>query len=330
MSKAPPHHESPTRDRPYRTHLPRAAFAPRHFGAWFVVLLLAIAGQLPLLLTRPIGAALGLMMMAANRKRREVVRINLALCFPDKGAHERARIARRHFIVAGQAFVDLGLLVFGPRWRVLRAVRIQGLEHLRAQLDSGGRTILLVPHMVGMNFAGSVVVREHRGFSMMKLQRNPIVNWMLNRGRARFGGELISRHQGLRPVLRRLRRGQGFYYLPDEDFGPKHSVFAPFFGVPRATLPTLGRLAEMADAAVLPFFVRLLPWGRGYEAVVRPPLAGFPVGDPVADAIAMNRALEQGIAAMPEQYMWTLKFFRTRPDGSASPYPATPRRVRRG
>jgi lauroyl/myristoyl acyltransferase len=295
-----------------------------------VVLLLAIAGQLPLWLTRPIGTTMGLLMMAANRKRRDVVRINLVLCFPDKTPAARARLARRHFIVAGQAFVDLGLLVFGPRWRVLRAVRLIGLEHLRAQLERGGRTILLVPHMVGMNFAGAVVVREHRGFTMMKLQRNPIVNWMLNRGRARFGGELISRHQGLRPVLRRLRRGQGFYYLPDEDFGPKQSVFAPFFGVPRATLPSLGRLAELADAAVLPFFVRLLPWGRGYEATVHPPLTGFPRGDAVADATAMNRALEAGIAAMPEQYMWTLKFFRTRPDGAPSPYPATPRRSRRG
>lgn len=329
MSNAHVDRESLTRDRPYRTHLTRAAFAPRHLGSWLVVLLLAVVGQLPLLLTRPIGSLAGLLMMAANRKRRAVVRINLELCFPNKRASERARLARRHFIVAGQAFFDLGLLVFGPRWRVLRAVRFQGLEHLHDQLARGGRTILLVPHMVGMNFAGSVVVREHRGFTMMKLQRNPIVNWMLNRGRARFGGELISRHQGLRPVLRRLRRGQGFYYLPDEDFGPKQSVFAPFYGVPRATLPSLGRLAELSDAAVLPFFVRLLPWGLGYEAIIRPPLEGFPSGDAVADATAMNRALEEGISAMPEQYMWTLKFFRTRPDGSPSPYPATPRRSRR-
>ena len=330
MSNAQLDRESPARDRPYRTHLPRAALAPRYFGAWLVVLLLAVVGQFPLLLTRPIGSVAGLLMMAANRKRREVVRINLALCFPEKSARERRRLARRHFIVSGQAFFDLGLLVFGPRWRVLRAVRFRGLEHLLAQLQSGGRTILLVPHMVGMNFAGAVVVREHRGFTMMKLQRNPVVNWMLNRGRARFGGELISRHQGLRPVLRRLRRGQGFYYLPDEDFGPKQSVFAPFFGVPRATLPSLGRLAQLADAAVLPFFVRLLPWGQGYEAIIRPPLASFPSGDSTADAAMMNRALEEGISAMPEQYMWTLKFFRTRPDGSPTPYPATPRRSRRG
>jgi len=320
----------PAHDSPNAPRLPPSAFAPRYLATWLGVLVLAIIGQLPLIVTRPLGAAVGLLMMAANRKRRDIVRINLELCFPQMGARERADLARRHFIVAGQAAVDLGLLVFGPRWRVLRAVRIEGLEHLREQLERGGRTILLVPHMVGMNFAGSVVVRDHPGFSMMKLQRNPIVNWLLNRGRARFGGKLISRHQGLRPVLRRLRCGEGFYYLPDEDFGPKHSVFAPFFGIPRATLPTLGRLAELADAAVLPFFVRLLPWAKGYEATVGQPLKGFPSGDPVTDATVMNRALEGGISVAPEQYMWTLKFFRTRPDAVPSPYPVTPRRKRRG
>jgi lauroyl/myristoyl acyltransferase len=166
---------------------------------------------------------------------------------------------------------------------------------------------------------------------MMKLQRNPVVNWILNRGRLRFGGGLLSRDQGLRPVVRGLRAGLAFYYLPDEDFGPKQSVFVPFFGIPTATLPTLGRLAEMADAAVVPCFVRVLARARGYEVVLGAPLASFPSGDRLADAAAMNRAMEDGIRDMPEQYMWTLKLFKTRPDSAPAPYPhkARHRRGRR-
>jgi Kdo2-lipid IVA lauroyltransferase/acyltransferase len=171
-----------------------------------------------------------------------------------------------------------------------------------------------------MNVGGIVVAQRTPVFSMVKLQRDPFVNWMLNRARARYGSPLLSRDQGLRPVLRGLEAGMAFYYLPDEDFGPKQSVFVPFFGVQTATLATLGRLAEHAGADVIPCFTRLLPGGRGYEVILHPALTDFPSGDRVCDAARMNEAFERGIRDMPEQYMWTFKLFRTRPSGETSPY----------
>jgi KDO2-lipid IV(A) lauroyltransferase len=117
-----------------------------------------------------------------------------------------------------------------------------------------------------------------------------------------------------------VRAGYFTYYVPDEDFGAKQSVFVPFFGVPTATLPVLGRLAETTDALVVPCFTRTLPGGRGYEVTLAEPLADFPTGDATEDARRMNQALEAGVKAMPEQYMWTFKWFRTRPDNGPSPY----------
>jgi lauroyl/myristoyl acyltransferase len=290
--------------------------------------LLWLSAGLPLALTRPLGAGLGLLMMAANRKRREIARVNLELCFPHWSVRQRARVRRRHFVANGQALLDLGLLAFGSKRRIVRVTHVRGLQQYRELARRGANVVLLMPHMVGMNFAGPILQRERPTFSMMKLQRNPLVNWILNRGRLRFGGGLLAREQGLRPVIRGLRAGRAFYYLPDEDFGPKQSVFVPFFGIPTATLPTLGRMAQMADAQVVPCFVRLLPRARGYEVVLKPPLPAYPSGDPVADAAAMNHAIEEGIRQMPEQYMWTLKMFRTRPAGAAAPYPTTAKRKR--
>ncbi len=312
----------------YRPRLGRSAWRLRYAGSWLMVLVLAVSAWVPLALTRPLGAALGLLMMAANRKRRQIARINLQLCFPHMSARQRARILRRHFIASGQAALDLGLLVFGAKRRILRLGRIRGLEPYRELVRHGRNVILLVPHMVGMNFAGPILARVRPTFSMMKLQRNPVVNWVLNRARLRFGGGLLAREQGLRPVIRGLRAGLAFYYLPDEDFGPKQSVFAPFFGIPTATLPTLGRMAQMADAVVVPCFVRVLTHARGYEVVLKPPLAGFPSGERLADAAAMNAAMEQGIREMPEQYMWTLKLFKTRPGEAPAPYPQRAKRAR--
>jgi KDO2-lipid IV(A) lauroyltransferase len=304
----------------YRPAFTRAHLAPRYWGAWLGMGLLWLLALLPLALTRALGAALGLAMYATNAKRRRIARINLRLCFPEWSERERTRMLRRHYIVYGESFTDLGHLAWNSRARLRRMVRVRGLEHYQGAVASGRNVILLVPHVAGMNLGGTVLSAEHPTFSMYKAQRNDLADWFLNRGRMRFGARLLERDQGLRPVVHALKQGLVFYYLPDEDFGPRHSVFAPFFNLTTATLPTLGRLAQMTNAVVIPCFARLLPWGRGCEVVLYPPLENYPGGDELADATHMNRALEAGIRDMPEQYMWTLKLFRTRPDGAINPY----------
>ncbi|HEX7044908.1 MAG TPA: lysophospholipid acyltransferase family protein [Burkholderiales bacterium] len=306
--------------RPLVSSTTRRWLRLRYWRAWAPLLALRTIALLPLSLSRALGMLLGALMYSANAKRRRIARINLALCFPELDDKERARLLRRHFRVAGQSYLDVAFLAWASERRFRRKVRIVGLEHLRAALARGRRVILLAPHCLGMNVGGVALGREARVFSMIKLQRQPLVDWLLQKVRTRYGAPLVAREQGLRPVLRQLAQGLVFYYLPDEDFGPRRSVFAPFFGVPTATLPTLGRLAALAQADVIPCFTRLLPGGRGYEVVLDPPLASFPTGDPAADAARMNEALERGIRHMPEQYMWTLRLFQTRPHGAPSPY----------
>jgi len=304
----------------YQPDIGLEGFGPRYWFSWFILLLLRACVLLPLAVLRWFGAAFGLLMMAANAKRRRIAAINLKLCFPDLSEEQHHKILRQHFIVLGQSYVDLGFLAWASRPRVLRKVRFSGLENYRALIEQRRNVILLAPHCIGMNVGGSVLATEHAIFSMKKAQHNPVANWLLNKGRTRFGVQLLLRNQGLRPVIRGLKHGLTFYYLPDEDFGARSSVFAPFFGVSRATLTTLGRLAQLTHAAVVPCFTRLLPGGQGYEVILKPALTDFPSGEREADATHMNQAMERGIREMPEQYMWTLKLFKTRPDNELSPY----------
>jgi len=63
-----------------------------------------------------------------------------------------------------------------------------------------------------------------------------------------------------------------------------------------------------------------LPDGIGYEVDIDPPMENFPSDDDTKNARQMNEALEAGINRAPEQYMWTLRWFKTRPHGEAPPY----------
>ncbi len=102
--------------------------------------------------------------------------------------------------------------------------------------------------------------------------------------------------------------------------GERASVFVPFFGIPTATVTVLSRIAETTNAVVIPCLTRILPHGRGYEVRLHPPFENFPTDDPVADARYMNEQIEQWVREMPDQYMWSYRRFKTRPNNEPSFY----------
>lgn len=305
---------------PYRAPFPRRAWAPRFWGTWLLLATMWLLAHLPLVMSHAAGNLLGPLLLAANPKRRRVAMINLRLCFPGLTPAARWRLLLRHYCASAKGMLDLGYVWWrGPAW-FDRRVRVRGREHLEAALAQGRRVILLTGHFAGMDLGGIVLSRLHPAVSIMKEIKNPLLNYFLWRGRVRFGGHLYVRAQGLKPVLRELRAGRMCYYIPDEDFGAREAVFAPFFGVAASTLGVLGRMAAITGAVVVPAFCRQRPWGRGYELILLPPLAPFPSGDVVRDTARMNAALEEGVRLMPAQYLWTLKLFRTRPPGEPDPY----------
>jgi KDO2-lipid IV(A) lauroyltransferase len=132
--------------------------------------------------------------------------------------------------------------------------------------------------------------------------------------------ELFSRQQGIRPLVKAMRRGLPFYYLPDMDFGSRDSIFVPFFDVPAATITGLSRIAHLAGAVVVPAVTRQLAGDAGYELRFYPAWENFPSENVEADTRRMNAFIEERVREMPEQYYWLHKRFKTRPPGEAKFY----------
>jgi KDO2-lipid IV(A) lauroyltransferase len=274
---------------------------------------------LPLSLLAPLGRAFGMFSYMVAAERRRVGRVNLRLCFPDWSEAERRRLLHRHFQAFGRAILERGILWWSSRERILRVVRIEGLQHWQAVAH--GPVIWLAPHFVGLDMGGTRLAAEYRAASMYSRQKDPTLDAILYHGRTRFVmPRLVSRQEGVRPLVRVMREGLPFYYLPDMDFGVRDSVFVPFFGVPTATITGLSRIARVAGAAIVPVLTRQLPGGRGYVLRFYPAWENFPSDDPEADARRMNAFIEERVREMPEQYHWLHKRFKTRPPGSPRVY----------
>jgi len=274
---------------------------------------------LPLRLIAAAGNVLGSLLFWLIPERRRVTRKNLELCFPQMAPPAREQLARAHFRSFCRSFLDRAVLWWGSRERVMGMIRLEGLEHLRAL--NGAPVLLLVPHFAGLDAGLSRLVCEHRVAGIYANPKEARLGEWLRRGRGRFGElQQISRQQGVRAGLPWIRAGWPFYYLPDQDYGPRGSLFVPFFGVIAATTPGLSRIARLTGAKVLPCVTRMLAEGEGYVVTIEPPWDNFPTSDAAADTLRMNQYIERRVLEMPEQYLWMHKRFKTRPEGEARFY----------
>lgn len=280
--------------------------------SYLVVVVLWCLHWLPLPVLRAIGWSLGRLLYALGRERRRVALTNLRLCFPQLNEAALDNLARRHFIAFARAFLDRTLGWWASPKRLKRIIHLRGAENLK---DADGRpTILLAPHFVGLDAGGTMMTMMTPLVSVYSNQNNPVFNDVLLKGRLRFNRPiLLSRLDGMRKAIKALKEGFPFYYLPDMDFGPRESIFVPFFEVQAATITGVSRLARLTDARVVPCITRQTSYG--YEVELLPAWENYPGESVEADTAFMNRFIESQVLRMPEQYFWLHKRFKTRPPG---------------
>jgi KDO2-lipid IV(A) lauroyltransferase len=291
----------------------------KHLPARLGFFLLWLFHWLPLGVQAALGSGLGWLAYWLTARRKRIARRNLELCFPEKSESERRRLLRQNLRASVRAALEHGLLIWASAPRLEKLIRIEGREHLDA--CRGKPVILLAPHFIGLDMGGVRLSTDLKVASMYSRSRNAVVDHYLLKSRTRFTqAALASRHEGIRPLIRIIQSGLPFYYLPDQDYGRRESIFVPFFGIPAATIPALARLTKVTGAKVVPAVTRQLPGGRGYVLRFYPAWENYPSGDIEADTRRMNAFIEARVREMPAQYLWTHRRFKTRPEGEPGLY----------
>ncbi|MEO8250446.1 MAG: lysophospholipid acyltransferase family protein [Burkholderiales bacterium] len=282
------------------------------------ILLMRALALLPLSWLRGIGAGIASVLYLAIPKRRKIALANLGLCFPELPEAQRIDLAKQHFRVFAQTFLDRAWLWHASPDVTRRRLKLVGDV---AQFEGNAPIVIFAPHFLGLD-AGATALSQQvaRNFdTIFTEQTNKVADAWIARGRQRFGNaRLLRKSSGVKSIVAAIRRGEPLYLLPDMDFGPAESVFVPFFGVPTATVPSLSRFTRLGRAKVVPVTARMTD--EGYEVTVHPAWEDFPSADPVADTALMNRRLQEWIEQMPAQYYWVHKRFKTRPAGEPSVY----------
>ncbi|MHB8912146.1 MAG: LpxL/LpxP family Kdo(2)-lipid IV(A) lauroyl/palmitoleoyl acyltransferase [Lysobacter sp.] len=289
----------------------------RHLPMWLAFAVMWLAAQLPWPLQRALGSLIGALALRLAGARRRTARTNLALCFPEKSVAEREALLRDHFRDFGIGLFEFARAWWGSAAPMRRTVRIEGREHLDA-LRAQGRGVLMVSgHFMTLELCGRLLCDHVPLAGMYRRHRSDVFEWAVKRGRLRYAAAMFSNEE-IRPAMRHLKQGGLLWYAPDQDMRGKDTVFAPFFGVPAATITATHQFARLSGCAVVPFFHRRE--GADYVLRIAPPLADFPSADAVADSARVNAAIETMVREAPSQYLWLHRRFKRRPPGMASPY----------
>lgn len=279
---------------------------------------------LPLPVLGRLGEGIGTLLFFVMRSRRRITLVNLALCMPELTDHQRKDIARRHFESYARSVLERGILWWASEARLRKLIEVDPL--VPTALAANKPTIFLCPHFVCLEVAGVAITMEGPLCSIYTRQRNAIFDETLRKGRVRFSTKeeadrfLLSRNDGIKPIIRAMRGGRPFLMLPDMDFGRRESIFVPFFGVPAATLTAPARLAAATDGQIIPVVTSFRPNYRGWKVTFHPAWENYPGDDIEAATRRMNVFIEDRIREAPAEYFWSHKRFKTRPDGVPSVY----------
>lgn len=292
---------------------------PVAWPAWIVIAIAWCLARLPLPAIFAIGRGAGILLFHFASERRRIARINLRLCFPGRDPQETEALLRENFVHTALGAIEVMLPWLNPGRDLTSRIDVKGLEHYESARAAGRGVVVLAAHFTVMDVISAPLAKLGSFDVMYRYNKNPAWEWLQRNGRRRYFDGVIEREE-TRQVLKRLRAGRAVWYAADQDYGRRHSVFAPFFGVPAATIVAASRIARLNHSAALFMTTARDLQNRRWSITFHPALADFPGADEISDAARINGLIEGFIRERPEQYLWMHRRFKTRPDGEPSFY----------
>jgi len=292
---------------------------PRYWPIWIFYSLLRLISLLPYSNQIYLGRTLGSLLRRIAKKRRQIAEINLRLCFPDWTHEKRNEILKRHFESLGIFLFEFGIACWWSDKRLRPLAHVEGLENLQNALKKNKGAILLVAHFTTLVIISRALRLYVELNAMYRKIDNELMDKIMKDVEERFNVKLI-RHDDLKSMIRSLRNNISVIYIPDQNFGKRHSIFAPFFGIQTATIPATSRLAGIDNTPVIPIIQQRLSDNKGYRVVISKELDNFPGDDIEKDTIRLNQIIEEQVRQNPDEYLWIHRRFKTRPPGEKPIY----------
>lgn len=263
-------------------------------------------GVLPPAMGRRIGAALGTALGAVAGKRRRRAEENMRLAFPEVGDSERAAWARDLWPQLGCAAWEFARLARLSPDEYLAAVEVRGLDRVVASAAAGKGVLLFTAHIGNWEYNTPFLsLAGLRLAVIVRRIKNPFVDALVTRVRARFNTRVILHREAVRESLRWLRSGGVLGLLFDQRI-TEGGLSVPFFGRPARTTGLPALLALRVGCPVHPIHSYR---ENGRLIIECDPALDISTGPSTEDNLRalmeqMTKVVEGWIRRHPSQWLW--------------------------
>lgn len=261
--------------------------------------------HLPLSWLQALGRLLGRLVYALPGRYRDRLRANAALAgYPDPGFAARAAAE------AGAAMLELPWVWFRTN-DALGRVSCTGIELYHQAQQAGHAVLFLTPHLGGFEMSARYGARLGPITVMFRPPRQAMLRPLVEQARATSGvATATADMNGIRVILRALRRRERVGILPDQVPGDGEGAWAPFFGRDAYTVTLPARLAQQSQVTVIGVVSERLPAGKGWHLHFEPVTTPVPT-TPAGQAAWVNSIMENLIRLCPHQYLWGYNRYKT-------------------
>ena len=278
---------------------------------------LRLFAKLPWGAVQRVGAGIGWLMWKLPNSSRNVVRINLAKCFPEMDPVAREQLVGRTLMDIGKSFTESACAWIWPAQRSIDLVReVEGLEVLQAALASGKGVVGITSHLGNWEVLNHFYCNQCKPIIFYRPPKLKAVDDLLREQRVQLGNRVAaSTKEGILSIIKEVRRGGQVGIPADPEPAESAGVFVPFFATKALTSKFVPNMLAGGKAVGVFLHALRLPDGSGFKVILEAAPEAMYSTDTETSAAAMSQVVERYVRAYPSQYMWSMKRFKKRPPG---------------
>ncbi len=296
----------------------------RNIKGFMAIVAMGLLALLPLKWAQAFGSYLGQRIIKQGEKNKlyHITQRNIEHCYPSLSADEQQSLIEESLRQTGYSVSEMGMSWLWPVNRTLKKiVKVDNEVIIKQGISEGKGVILIAPHLGNWEVLNLYLSNQYKFTAMYKPPKQKQLDNLIKRMRARLGTEMAPANvQGVRKVMKALKRGEMVGILPDQEPEIEGGIFADFFNIPALTMKLLPQLASQTGAKVVCGYAERLPNAQGFHIHFVEAEKEINSKDINVATQAMNRSVEECVNALPEQYQWEYKRFNTRPEGAKKIY----------
>ncbi|CAN7155743.1 lysophospholipid acyltransferase [Pseudomonas sp. GL-B-26] len=278
---------------------------------------LRLFALLPWRAVQAVGSVIGWVMWKTPNRSRDVVRINLAKCFPDMDPAERERLVGQSLKDIGKSLTESACAWIWPAQRSIDLVReVEGLDVLKDALASGKGVVGITSHLGNWEVLNHFYCNQCKPIIFYRPPKLKAVDDLLRKQRVQLGNRVAaSTKEGILSIIKEVRKGGAVGIPADPEPSESAGIFVPFFATQALTSKFVPNMLAGGKAVGVFLHALRLPDGSGYKVILEAAPEAMYSTDTETSCAAMSQVVERYVRAYPSQYMWSMKRFKKRPPG---------------